>query len=353
MGILLAASAKARWRVEGVQFGATVTFGVFAYAVGAVAAATVTLPHAGAGFLWPGYLLLGLALLVGAAGIGHLAGRWARNHYTAPLICGLAVFLAIAWLGSPTSVFGFFVLNGSPYMAPGGEQVVLRCLAAALLVVAALTFGRLRANRAHASWRAGWWWAIRATAMVLALVGTLTAMSSAGAVQVARSAPSAPVCTHTVPRVCLWPDDRKYLSQADAMARHLAALPQATFTAPAVIYERGLRSREFTYKDFYILEGSMWDPSETIAGEVMQYGSLACPADESYTTRQIDDSITLMMWLSMRIYGGPQPSRMHSSAPAADIAIAAQMLTKSEGEQFAWAVRLHDSLVRDGVVCSG
>jgi hypothetical protein len=72
----LAAAALPGWRVEVVQLAATLTYGLVAYLVGMVAAAAVSAPDAGPGFLWPGYVVLGACVIVASAAVGHVAGRF-------------------------------------------------------------------------------------------------------------------------------------------------------------------------------------------------------------------------------------------------------------------------------------
>lgn len=335
-------AARPRWQVELMLLSATLTYGLAAYGIGIVVAAAVSFPKAGPGFLWPSYLLLGAALLVTFAGAGHVVGRLTRSSFAGPVLCGLGSLVFIAWVASPHAL-EFFVLNGEPFQTIAWPALGARCLVAVLLVVAAcllkqrspLSTGRVWADSGRP---------VRAAVLVILLGASAFGLASGGPTLVARKEPSRPVCTSGTPRICLWPEDRKYLSEAENMANRLRHLPHEFFTVPSAFYEQGLRGSRQTYEDFYILEGSMWDPAATMASTITNAswpkgpGCLS-PGDAPITPQYRQALNELDMWLAMRIFGGGVPSRIHGGPPGVDLKFIAQIINRPEADQIAWVAQ--------------
>lgn len=330
---LVEASARPAWQVEATQVAAAVIYGIGVYTIGAAVAAGFSLVAHGDGFLWPGYIALGGALIVGSVAFGHLAGTWSTGQFLAPVSTALATFVVIAWLGRG---LGLFVLNGAPDLAPAVPAVLWRVAAAVAAVVLAVTVSR---PRGAIRWSRG---GLRLAAGVsaLAFAATLAGAGSAGAVQAPRTPPASAeaTCTGGHPSICLWPDDQKYLPQARAMAARLQVLQAEGIEVSDTYFERGLRGSDPNGLDFYILEGSLWDPAETIGGEIEHNAitaacSLRLGTDDPSGLQAAGE---LSMWLAMRVFGGGQPGDMHGGPPDVDLSAVAGLLHESESAQLQW-----------------
>ncbi|MER7581235.1 hypothetical protein [Kitasatospora sp. NPDC097691] len=339
-------ASRPSWQVQAAQLSSTLTYGLSAYLVGVLVAAAVSWPKAGSGFLWPGYLILGAALLVTFASVGHLVGSWSRTQFTAPVLVGLGSLVVIAWFGAPTSL-GLYVISGEPFRSASQPAVLARSLLALAAFLVAVTFTRRSPLATEGSWpntarRIGT--AASCLSLVIAGVGLMATKP----VQVDRATPGEPLCTSGAPALCLWPDDQKYLSQAGAMSERIRQLPQGMFVIPDAFYEKGLRSgRQHAFEDFYILEGSMWDPAQSLAGSIL-FASRPknCPLpDGSRVTKDfVQSNGELMMWLTMRIFGGGQPAGMHGGPPEVNLEPIAQLIHQPEQIQLEWAKQRIDKI---------
>lgn len=343
---LVEGAARAPWKIELAQLTATVTYGLIAYGVGVVVAAVVTSQKASSGFLWPSYLILGVELLVGFSAAGHLVGHWWNAPFSAPAVSGLASFITIAWIGSPTRL-GFFVLNGSPFYAVPGNAIAARAALALCITLAAVALRKPSLARYARSWRAPQ--RIAAQCIICAaLIASFIGLRSAGSIQQLRAIPSHPSCTKGVPSICLWPEDAKYLPEAQGMAKNISQLEGFGLTAPSGFYERGIRGPEHGFEDFYILDGSMWDASITIAGEVTESSvPKDCPRlipQERLTEAFLTQSGELSMWATMRVFGAGQPADMHGGPPGVDLNSVAQVITWSQTQQAAWVQQRMDTI---------
>lgn len=345
----LSAGARARHWAEFAQLASTLVFGVLAYLAGIVVAAAVSASEAGPGFLWPGYLLLGLALVVLCAGIGHLVGRWSRSQFAGPVICGLGCLVALGWYGAPSQL-GLFALNGHPATTVAWLPLAARVALAGSVAAVAVTAARPVLRRAGRSWRS--WprgsgrYAVLGS--VLALAVSVAALPGSGRLLTTRSAPPNPVCTQTSPRFCLWPEDRKYVPGLTAMAGRLAELPPDLFRLPPTFYEQGLRRPDRQAIDFYPREGSLWEATQGIAIGILQASTPAyCkPATPEAGMRQSVAEGDLIVWLSARLTGAGQPSTDHGGPPGVDIPAIGRFIHEPEPAQLAW-VREHLRTIRE------
>ncbi|MCQ4046051.1 hypothetical protein ACFOSC_02510 [Streptantibioticus rubrisoli] len=107
-----------------------------------------------------------------------------------------------------------------------------------------------------------------------------------------------------------------------------------------MFYERGLRGMRDSYDDFYIMDGSMWDPSVTIAGSIMAASrpkGCPLPIGPRITDQFKQAEAELNVWLAMRIFGGGVPAGMHGGPPNVDLNAVARVVTQPEGAQVEWA----------------
>jgi len=332
---IVAGAARPAWQIESAQLAATLAYGLGAYAVGAVVAAITTAAKNDHGSLWPGYFLEGTALLVGCAAIGHASGKWSRTQFFAPVACSLGMFVAIAWLGSPSS-FGLYLLSGPPFLRVAPPAVVSRLALAAALVAAALSFRRPSVRRRIPTWSPRRRQLKGAALMAMPAVCAVV-LAVAGPVQVPRPASDAPTCTTGAPVICLWPEDSVYLPTAQKMADRMRNLASYGFVVPARFDERGLERAGSGGFDFYILEGSMWDASESMASEI-QFGSRPhdCPLTTTVTSDQAVAIGEQGMWLAMTIFGGARPSDMHGGPPGVDLDAVARVVQEPSAVQRQW-----------------
>lgn len=332
-------AAYPRWRTELIQLAATLTYGLGAYSVGAITAVFVNLPKAGPGFLWPSYIFLGAALLVAYAGAGHLIGHWLRSQFTGPLISGIGGLVIVSWMGSPKKL-GLFALSGDPFKEVSQEALMARILMALSLICAAVFLSRKSPLMAGRTWN-GFAHRGRTLSACLLICLSLLSLSIAGPLQVARSAPSKPLCTENTPNVCLWPDDRKYLAEAENMVGRINRLPRHLFTIPPEFRERGLSGSKESYSDFFILEGSMWNPAATMAGNIMHSSwpkgeGCTLPLGSRITPEFRKSSAELNAWLTVRIFGGGVPAGIHGGPPNVSMSAIARLTERPEGEQMGW-----------------
>lgn len=327
-------AAIARWRIEAAQAGVTLTLGLAAYAVGVLAAAGVSFRDAGPGFLWPGYILLGVSVMILSVGIGHLAGRVFASPFATPAICGLGMLVVF---GSVRHRIDFYVLSGAPQLRVSAGALMARLLlASGVLACALLVPGvtRRSGSRWRVSMRSG---APAGLALSATVVGLLAVMGS-GPLAVERPAATHPVCTSTAPRVCFWPENRKYLRMASAMMRRLNAIPAGLLSAPDAFYERGLRDfRQYPY-DFMIHEGSSWSISGGMTAAIQQMTlPRYCPAkDRAAEERRMLASFELSQWIESRLNGEGQPSNVHGGPPGVDLSTIERLIRQPEDVQAIW-----------------
>lgn len=336
----LAVAARPGWQIELAQLSATLTYGLVVYGVGVAVAASVSLPTAGPGFLWPTYIFLGVALLVIFASAGHLVGRRSRSQFAGPVLCGLGSLVIISWFGAPTAL-GLFAISAAPFEQVSLLVLVDHCVLAFLLTVAACLVTRPPSSSVGHTWAGKRRRQLRVISLGALVVSVIAGMVTAGPLQVPRSSPRQPACTSGgSPKVCVWPEDHKYLPQAQEMQDRMRRLPAGMFTIPTVFYERGLRGMRDSYDDFYIMDGSMWDPSVTIAGSIMAASrpkGCPLPIGPRITDQFKQAEAELNVWLAMRIFGGGVPAGMHGGPPNVDLNAVARVVTQPEGAQVEWA----------------
>ncbi|MGN9811990.1 hypothetical protein ACTMSW_21855 [Micromonospora sp. BQ11] len=330
----LRVAAIPSWRIDAVQLAASVTFGIAAYAVGALAAAAVSLNEAGPGFLWPGYVLLGASVIVASAAIGHLVGALSRSSLATPAICGLGLFVALGTTGRRAELF---VLSGSPNERVAAVPLLARLVVSLGLVAMAILIPSLvRTPRFSAKSAVSFCLPalIATAAMALGVVGT----ANSGRLVVDRAAPQAFVCTNTHPKVCLWPEDRKYLPLATTMMERLNAIPAGILQLPEAFYEYGLRDRHKYSSDFLIAEGHPWSMSSGIASAIheMTFPPYCQAINEVEEDRRLAARFDVGQWLESRLNGEGQPASVGGGRPGVDRQAIEELLKQPEEVQAEW-----------------
>lgn len=219
----LAAARSPRWRADALLLASSVTYGVAGYLPGVVLAGVVSVPEAGPGFLWPSYLLLGACMVVLCTSIGHLAGKVWSSRFVPPLVVAVCMFGMLF----TRQLFEFYVLS-----AP--VQVEISALALIARGAVTLLAATLAVVMPIAGQTIGWGPDPRAviSAGTVAAVAGLVLVPFGGPLRVDRAAPDDPLCSDGSPRVCVWPESRKYLGPIGEMAARLAALPPDLIKVP-------------------------------------------------------------------------------------------------------------------------
>lgn len=331
------AAARPAWHMEAAQLVATLTYGLGAYTVGAVAAAAASMPEAGPGFLWPGYLLLGACVIVACGAIGHLIGRWSRSSYAAPVICGLGCFVLLGTLGGPHGM-GFFFLSGPPDAALNPVAVIARLLLAFVLAALAI-FAPDLPRRGISQW--GVMRGRKIAGGVMGAVLIIVAVPVVGPVRVERTPPEEPLCSSGASRVCVWPEDRKYLPELSAMAGRLSTIPQDWIRVPGVFYERGLRpDPRLKPMDFDTSEGQLFFAAVTMATQTLHQSvdmTRRCdPRQSESAGKAANASEELWLWLQFRAVGTGDNAGVRISGPQEQVIAARNAVRSSETEQREW-----------------
>ncbi|MET7637150.1 ABC transporter permease [Streptomyces sp. NPDC005438] len=335
----LLASARPTWRVEATRLCATLTLGFLAYLVGCATAAAVSYGEAGPGFLWPSYLLLGASSLIVFAAVGHLAGRcWPSAGFT-PVTCALGCFVAML-----TLPFDFVVLSGPPdrHLQPGPVLVrLLFALALATLAVTAPTRtpgGQRQTPRRRTPAR------LRAVAVgsALASVAAFLATATAGELRAERpSSAVTPRCERAredAPRVCVWPEHRKYLPELARMAHRLDHVEPSWMKSPGTFGEFGLHRTRRGDPGFDIAEGHVRTAAIAMADSVLTRSIGLCTPPRARTRAwQALDNIQL--WLEYRSTGKDPDEAdegLHTEGVSRAEREAAKAVRSSPSEQREW-----------------
>ncbi|MEU8619759.1 ABC transporter permease [Streptomyces sp. NPDC048623] len=299
----LLAAARPGWRIEAARLAATLTLGFLAYGIGCLTAAAVSLKDAGPGFLWPSYLLLGAATLTIFASVGHLAGRWWPSPGFTPVVCALGCFISM--LGLP---FKFNVLAGPPDTHVSLPPLAVRLLLALALATLAVTAPprTSKADRQMPRWELPRHTSVVAVGSVLCCLLALAFAPFAGELRVERSASATePLCDRadeSAPRVCVWPEHRKYLPELTDMAQRLDRPTQPWVKAPSEFYEVGLRRGRLGDRGFDIAEGHVRTAAIAMADQVFttSLGRCVPPLKERRAWQAIDN---IHMWLEYQAMG--------------------------------------------------
>lgn len=349
----LLAAARPGWRAEAVRLAATLTLGFLAYGIGCLVAATVSSGDAGPGFLWPSYLLLGASALIIFASVGHLAGRWWPSAGFTPIVCALGSLISLSVLP-----FKFTLLAAPPdtYVRP--QTVAVRVLCALALAVLAVTAPPLRRT---ASPRRKTPWHLRGVAAgsaACSLALLALAAPEDGQLTVARPSSSVtPLCDRageSAPRVCLWPEHRKYLPELTHMAQRLSRTGQPGIKVPDAFYEFGLRRTKLGDRGLDIAEGHTRTAAIAMAGQVFNksFGRCRPPEDEKRAWQARDN---LSLWLEYQSTG-QDPAVADKGLHMEGVSEAQRQATIAvrmpHAEQTKWVARERGELLRDTSWCS-
>ncbi|MFF0450837.1 ABC transporter permease [Streptomyces sp. NPDC004609] len=350
----LLAAARPGWRIQAARLAATLTLGFLAYVVGCLTATAVSFGDAGPGFLWPSYLLLGASTLIIFASVGHLAGRWWPSAAFTPVVCALGCFISM--LALP---FKFNVLAGPPDQHLRPLPVAVRLLCALALAALAVTAPPLRRSAERQMPRHGTPPHIRGAAIgsAAATLIALAAAPAAGELRVERPVPAtAPLCERAergAPRVCVWPEHRKYLPELTRMAQRLGRSAQPWLKSPDVFHEFGLRRTKWGDRGFDIAEGHVRTAAIAMADLVFTTSLGRClpPREESRARRAMDN---IRHWLEYRSTGqdpAVADEGLHMEGVSAAQREATRAARMPETGQRKWLAQERGHLLRDPSWC--
>ncbi|MFG3254446.1 ABC transporter permease [Streptomyces sp. NPDC048172] len=343
-------AARPGWQVESMRLAATLTLGFAAYGSGCAVAAAVSFPDAGPGFLWPSYLLLGAATLVVFAAAGHLAGRFWPSPAFTPVLAGVGGFLLMLGVGDP---WGWSALSGAPdQMLRPGRVAVRVAFALALAALAVLVphprrrSGGLPRPRSTVAGR------LAVLAAAAASLATLAGVAVSSEIQVERPSTAVePLCRKAgadAPRVCVWPEHRRYLPELTAMADRLSRIPQDWVRTPETFREFGLRRTRLGDAGFDITEGHVRTAAIAMAVEVSRqsFGDCRIPGGDERGWRASD---RIDLWLEYRAMGvdpGEADDGLHMSGAEGAQGSARRIVRATEADQRAWTSRQRAVLAR-------
>lgn len=318
----LEAAAVPAWRTDALLLAASMTYGLAAYLPGVFLAAVVSAPIAGPGFLWLSYLLLGACLVTLCASIGHLAGKLSASRFVPPLVvaaCAIALMFT-------RQVFEMYVLSAPVQVEVSAAALAARGGLAVLVAGLAVVLPRSRSVR-------GWGVSpsVAASAGVAAAVVGVVMVPLAGPLRVDRPVPAQAVCSSGSPRVCMWPESRKYVESTAAMAARLAGLPSDVIKVPEVIYEVGVRGG-LRSGELLRIEGDASVPGD-LALAVQGRSLEGCEPVEGREEAYERERSVLLHFLTLRAAG---PDRPAGAPPGVDGAKVAAVARAGEDEQAAW-----------------
>ncbi|MEV0126106.1 ABC transporter permease [Streptomyces sp. NPDC050703] len=351
----LLGAARPGWRIEAVRLAATLTLGFLAYGIGCLTAAAVSLSDAGPGFLWPSYLLLGASTLIIFASVGHLAGRWWPSAAFTPIVCALGCFISM--LALP---FKFNVLAGPPDTHLSPLPVALRLLCALALAVLAVTAPPMRRKAERQTPHRKLPRHVRgiAAGSVVCSFFALAAAPAVGELRVERPASATtPLCDRandSAPRVCVWPEHRKYLPELTRMAQHLDQAPQRWIKVPAEFHEFGLQRTDLGDAGFHIAEGHVRTAAIAMADQVFtaSFGRCRPPRDERQAWQSMDN---IHLWLEYQAVG-QDPAVADKGLHLEGVSTAQREATKAarmpSPEQQTWVAQERSHVLRESSWCT-
>jgi hypothetical protein len=262
--------------------------------------------------------------------------------------------LVISVIGSPNSL-GLFVLSGGP-----AKEIDLGALGARLAL--ALSLALLAVVASSSLRRKAFSWKPQSTLRAIgfgAVAATLASAACAtvvGPTQTVRSAPSNPLCTHgEKPRVCVWPEHRKYLHEVDAMVKRLNAVPQKWIKMPGTFYELGLRGQgevasdpvqtprpsQDSQTDFEIIEGNMWFVSPSLASSIMQLSiPNRCREWDPDSTEALSlAAFEIATWLEYRANGPDDRHGVNGGPPGVNFSEVRKVSRSGEDVQDHWVAK--------------
>jgi hypothetical protein len=254
--------------------------------------------------------------------------------------------LAGAVFGFVVMTFGDFPLGAPPQMQLNPSRLVTASLIAAIAGLLALHIpGRIATSVDQGRSRLS----ILAGAGGIAIASALIAAPTAGAIQIDREPPVAPVCSDGPHPVCVWPEHATFLPVLEPLAERVVEVGTGIFELPEQFEQDGLSSTGGLNSFSWLARGAgTWHAAEGFANVLINQTATArnCwPTDdadwESY--RQI--TVDLQYWLTARAFGAARPIEFHGQFD--DVSAAQAALKLDEAAQRDWA---RDQLARQRAI---
>lgn len=334
------ASANVRpFVLEANRFTAALLWLLVAYLVVVAAALWATSAESfPAGFsFYVGYVMLGLILIILAAGWGWFIGR-VLDPVIAAFSATLSWFVFASIFGNATDMAP---ISGPPWTAIEPDVLVWRLWAVMAFVLAVCALPRRSAPR-----RAR----VQRTAAALIILVVVAVIHAIAPVLTPRPPVASPICVQGELQYCLWPEHEKYVPMIWDVDARVAELPlKLELPARMVDYSLSgsLRWVEGTGvemagdfpPEFDISEGSRWALARGVASAITSEVFSDCR-----TSQVIDDpefrSDKLQAWLEARLAGGGDPDYTTNAPVELQVAwgegyrVAADL---TETEQATWA----------------
>lgn len=188
--------------------------------------------------------------------------------------------------------------------------------------------------------------------------GALAAAPAAGELRVERPASATtPLCDRageTAPRVCVWPEHRKYLPDLTRMAQRLGQTSQPGIKIPAWFYEFGLQRTQLGDRGFDVTEGHVRAAAIAMAHQVFteSFGRCRPPRKEIQAWQAIDN---IHLWLEYRSMGqdpAVADKGLHVEGVSEAQREAANAVRMPSVQQQQWVAQERSQLLRDTSWCT-
>ncbi|MGN9766029.1 hypothetical protein ACTMS2_12770 [Micromonospora sp. SD12] len=332
--------------VEACRLGSTGLLLSLPYLVGQSVAFAMTAPNWPPGIsLWWGYVALGEFVVLLSVALGWFVGKLLSPVFAA-LVAALGWVLLVVIVNLAP---GNIVLRGRPEMMVNTVGLGVRILAVGTLL-AALAWLPLKPP---SNWRI-----IQAWPSVVAALAVVFALSAVGTLTPRNPVQKAVACASEGPRICVWPEQRKYLPELREVSERVRALP-AAFQWPVELNAVGLKQQrqlgsngevrvvdDLEAPTFEIIQGSIWSYSGSIASAIQvrtfQFADADACAWNRLTPSDERRLLVLDAWLEGYLAGSSRPD-YRTDAPAEiqqaweeGWSIASE---KGKSDQFSWAER--------------
>lgn len=328
---ILANSAVSRLRLEAALLVGPLIVAFVCVLVGVIYAYLRSYPIAsqGPGSLRFGYAAIALSFSILSVALGHVCGRLVRSWWVVPVTVFLALGLAITVTHADGPAFITVLAPLSTALAP--SAVVLPAAMAAAGLVVAFAVGIMVGHQNRRSWSA-----IAAAVGGLAMMGAAVAVLAGTTPHAVRTDPVEELCTESQPMICVFAEARRLEPMLSEYADHMAALPEP-LVVPDRFVQIGLKGADVG--DF-AAELGRWPIANIFASRVWDASSIGCPTAglSGEKLQEVETArVTIIEWLTARIYGSERPAGTGSTADALiDFAKLAEVLDSDEGQQAAW-----------------
>ncbi|MDD7384392.1 MAG: hypothetical protein SPI12_03635 [Actinomycetaceae bacterium] len=314
------------------------------YGVGLAVASVVTFRVNSVGFLPVSYVVLGIVEVLICVTIGSICGALLSGWFSS--VCAFLItfiILQVNWNGRKDSIN---VTSGYPHSVLNIGKVSVLAIFTLLILLAASYYGGV-APLVSRHWLPRHYAVVSlvlSAAFVVALIPTLVLMPPF--VQERQGGAEA-LCTHTSPRICVWPDNRKYMPELEVLSRNMHRLSEYGLEVPDRFMEQGLADpKDASSAPFNIDGGSTWFASSDWAINVVaQMTDGIIPPDET-TDDYYRHLWMLQAWADVTIHAGADSPL--SGGPDVDMKMIRQIAAQPFDQQRQWVRQQLDALAALG-----